>query len=179
MKQFVVPETVKAEEIKAVRKKLKITQQEFAELIGVSKPTVERWEMGKKPVTGPVVLLLQMISHDVDYVLSLEYPEKTRPLRLKYMHGDKLCTIMDVDELRQEIDILNFTDHVMFRAFGANENPSWEDYQNLLKSRCFPENRDKMKLVLKDLDLPFYDPLLIIRKTEGRMAEDDFRILIE
>ena len=24
------------------------------------------------------------------------------------------------------------------------------------------ENRDKMKLVLKELDLPFYDPLLII-----------------
>ena len=41
------------------------------------------------------------------------------------------------------------------------------------------ETRDKMKLVLKELDLPFYDPFLIIEKTQGRMAEDDFWIKIE
>lgn len=28
-----------------------------------------------------------------------------------------------------------------------------------------------MKLLLKELDLPFYDPFLIIEKTQGRMAE--------
>ena len=43
----------------------------------------------------------------------------------------------------------------------------------------FPRTRDKMKLILKDLDLPFYDPFMIIEKTEGRMAEDDFWIRIE
>ena len=37
-----------------------------------------------------------------------------------------------------------------------------------------PESRDKMKLILKDLGLPFYDPIMIIEKTEGRMAEGDF-----
>ena len=36
-----------------------------------------------------------------------------------------------------------------------------------------------MKLILKDLDLPFYDPLMIIQKTEGKMAEDHFWIRIE
>ena len=35
------------------------------------------------------------------------------------------------------------------------------------------------KLVLRDLGIPFYDPYLIIQKTEGRMAEDDFWIRIE
>ena len=34
----------------------------------------------------------------------------------------------------------------------------------------------KIKLVLEDLNLPFYDPFMIIEKTEGRMAEDDFWI---
>lgn len=179
MKQFIVPESVTAEKIKAVRKQLRVTQQEFAELIGVSKPTVERWEMGKKPVAGPVVLLLQMISHDVDYVLSLSYPEKTKPLRLKYMYGEDICTIIDVDELKHEISVFNYTDNVMFRAFGSKTDPDWEDYQEFLRERCFPESRDKLKLVLKDLDIPFYDPILIIQKTEGRMAEDDFRIVIE
>ncbi len=36
-----------------------------------------------------------------------------------------------------------------------------------------------MKLILADLGLPFYDPFLIIEKTEGRMAEDNYWIRIE
>ena len=59
------------------------------------------------------------------------------------------------------------------------ENPTIEDYNEFLESRCFPRTRDKMKLVLRDLGIPFYDPYLIIQKTEGRMAEDDFWLKIE
>ena len=67
----------------------------------------------------------------------------------------------------------------MFRAFGREEHPTFEQYEEFLESRCFPRSRDKMKLILKDLDLPFYDSLMIIEKTQGRMAEDDFWIRIE
>lgn len=68
----------------------------------------------------------------------------------------------------------------MFRAFGVVETPDYDQYLEFLESRCFPSSRDKMKLILKDLDLPFYDPMMmIIEKTEGRMAEDDFWIRIE
>lgn len=42
-----------------------------------------------------------------------------------------------------------------------------------------PRSRDKMKIMLKELDLPFYEPLMIIEKTEGKMAEDEFWIRIE
>ncbi len=65
------------------------------------------------------------------------------------------------------------------RAFGRNEHPSFTEYENFLRSRCFPEERDKLKIVLKDLGIPFYDPLMIIEKTDGRMAEDNFWIKIE
>lgn len=41
------------------------------------------------------------------------------------------------------------------------------------------QNKGKMKLVLRDLGVPFYDPYLIVQKTEGRMAEDDFWLKIE
>ena len=54
----------------------------------------------------------------------------------------------------------------------GKENPDYAMYQEFLESRCFPESRDKIKLVLKDLDIPFYDPFMIIEKTEGRMAEE-------
>lgn len=59
------------------------------------------------------------------------------------------------------------------------EKITFEEYEDFLKSRCFPEERDKIKTILKELNLPFYDPLLIIEKTQGRMAEDDFWIKIE
>lgn len=65
------------------------------------------------------------------------------------------------------------------RAFGRNEHPTYKEYEEFLDSRCFPRSRDKMKLILADLNLPFYDPIMIIEKTEGRMAEDDFWIKIE
>ena len=64
-------------------------------------------------------------------------------------------------------------------AFGRNENPDYKDYEEFLESRCFPRTRDKMKIMLEELNLPFYDPFLIVQKTEGRMAEDDFWIQIE
>ena len=41
-----------------------------------------------------------------------------------------------------------------------------------LEERCFPRTRGHMRLILEDLGLDFYDPLSIIEKTQGRMAED-------
>ena len=70
-------------------------------------------------------------------------------------------------------------DNVQFTAFGSNTEPSIADYEDFLESRCLPRPRDRIKLELKELDIPFYDPYLIIKKTQGRMAEDDFWIQIE
>ncbi len=44
---------------------------------------------------------------------------------------------------------------------------------------CSVRSRDKIKLVLRDMELPFYDPFLIIEKTQRRMAEDEFWLKIE
>ena len=95
------------------------------------------------------------------------------------MKGDTYCTLIDVNEPDRRIFIKNFTEDIQSRAFGANEHPDFKDYEEFLKSRCFPDSRDKMKLMLKELNLPFFDPFMIIQKTGGRMAEDDFHIVIE
>lgn len=178
-KRFIVPEFTTAQEIKRVRKMLGLTQREFASLIGCSKPTIERWETSEKKITGPIVLLLKMLERQPEYLEEIRVPTKKLSLRLWYMHRQNLCTLIDVDEMKHQVIIKNYTDNVLFRAFGNTEEPSFEQYKEFLESRCFPESRDKMKLVLKDLDLPFYDPFMIIEKTEGRMAEDDFWIRIE
>ena len=176
---FLTPEYTTAEEIKEVRKILGLTQKEFSLLVNTSKSTVERWESGKEKISGPLVLLLQMLKKYPEYVKSICVIEKNMPLRLWYMHKDTVCTIIDVNEVKREIQIRNYTDNIMFRAFGRTEKPDYQMYEEFLESRCFPASRDKLKLVLRDLDLPFYDPFMIIEKTEGRMAEDDFWIRIE
>ena len=178
-KRFAVEGAIPAEEIKRIRKRLKLTQRELADLLGCSRPTVERWEKEDTCSRGLIVLLMKLLERNMDYIKELEIPPQNLPVRMWYMYKEKYCTLIDVDETKNLIRIKNYTDNVMFRAFGTKETPSMEDYRAFLESRCFPESRDKMKLVLQDLGLPFYDPYLIIQKTEGRMAEDDFWIKIE
>ena len=176
---FVTPQHTTAEEMKRIRTKLGLTQKEFALLVNCSKVTVERWETSKEPIKGPICLLLKMLEKYPEYAENAKVPRKSMPIRLWYMHKETVCTIIDVNEMKREVCIKNYTDNVMFRAFGVEEHPDYERYVEFLESRCFPESRDKMKLILKDMDLPFYDPFMIIEKTEGRMAEDDFWIRIE
>lgn len=178
-KEFSVPKHITKEDLKDFRKKLGITQAELADLLGVSKPTIERWETSENVITGPIVLALHLINNSQNVADQLIVPSRTTKLRLKYMYQDTLCTVIDVDEMNQAVRIMNYQKHLMFRAFGINEKPTFQDYQEFIESRCFPRSRDKMKIILKDLDIPFYDPLLIIEKTKGRMAEDDFWIEVE
>lgn len=178
-KEFSVPKHITKEDLKDFRKKLGITQAELADLLGVSKPTIERWETSENVITGPIVLALHLINNSQNVADQLIVPSRTTKLRLKYMYQDTLCTVIDVDEMNQAVRIINYQKHLMFRAFGINEKPTFQDYQEFIESRCFPRSRDKMKIILKDLDITFYDPLLIIEKTKGRMAEDDFWIEVE
>ncbi len=175
--RFVTKEYTTAEEIKKTRTRLGLTQKEFAALVGASKPTVERWEMSDKSIAGQIAVLLPLLTSD--YVDRHRIPHRTKPLRMWYMYKDTICTLIDVDDRQQRVDIKNYVSNPQFRAFGCNDNPSYADYQDFLASRCFPETRDKMKIILDDLDLPHYDAFLIIQKTKGKMAEDDFWILIE
>lgn len=93
-------------------------------------------------------------------------------MRMDFMCEDECCTMILVDFKHEKIEIKNTTDKIMLRAFGINVNPTWEEFLEFLEDRCFPRTRDNLKLVLRDLDLDFYDPLCIIEKTEGRMGED-------
>ncbi len=177
--EYAIPKEIYAEDLKYVRSLFHMSQREFAAFIGVSKPTVERWEGSDKAITGPVVMLLELLRKNPDIEKTLRVPEKKYPVRLRYYYKRMLCTIIDVDEMKEQVEIHNYTDNRQFCAFGVNEHPSYQEYQDFLESRCFPRERDKMKIMLKALDLPFYDPFMIIEKTNGRMAEDDFWIEIE
>ena len=179
MKKYVIPTNITSEEIKLIRSISGMTQKEFAEFLGVSKRTVERWEYSNDEITGPIALIADLLIKNHGLPKSLEVPNREYKLRLWYMYHDFVCSIIDVDEMEQKVKVHNYISNPLYRAFGINTEPTFEDYQQFVRSRCFPESRDKLKLELKKLDIPFYDPIMIIEKTKGRMADDDFWIKIE
>jgi putative transcriptional regulator len=46
--------------IKSIRRKLNVSQSEFALMIGVSTGTVQNWEQGRREPEGPAVALLKV-----------------------------------------------------------------------------------------------------------------------
>ena len=50
----------KPADIKAVRKKLRASQSEFALMIGVSVATLRNWEQGRRTPDGPALALLRV-----------------------------------------------------------------------------------------------------------------------
>lgn len=99
-------------------------------------------------------------------------------IRMYFMNRDDLCTTIDIDFLHERVYIQNYTDQIILRAFGVRNDPKWKDFEDFLEERCFPRTRDHAKEILREMELPFYDPMLIIEKTEGRMAGDHQWIMI-
>ena len=94
------------------------------------------------------------------------------PLRIDFMFQNRVCTSIYVDFLEEKIEIENKTEDILHRAFGINEEPTWEDFQTFLEDRCFSRNRGDIKELLKTLEIDSYDPLQIAEKTKGRTVED-------
>lgn len=93
-------------------------------------------------------------------------------MRMEFMCKEECCTIILVNFKDKKIEIKNETGNILHRAFGIKAKPDWEDFELFLKERCFPESRQGASLLLEELELDSYDPLAIIEKTQGRMAED-------
>ena len=94
-------------------------------------------------------------------------------MRLTYMFRKQPCTVIDVNFLERKISIQNQTDDMLHRAFGITEQPTWQDFEDFLRERCFPETRGNCAELLRDMGLTDHDPLQIIEQTKGRLTDDD------
>ena len=97
---------------------------------------------------------------------------RNKLLQLQFYHGDSLCTTILADETAEKVLIENHTSDPLYTAFGVNNNPDWQDYQNFLEERCIPKSRAGLQEYLNAIGVDEYHPLEIIRKTKGKMAED-------
>lgn len=89
-----------------------------------------------------------------------------------YMDRDKLATIIEACAITHKVHIINFTDDMLSRAFGINENPDWEDFNEFLESRCMPRTRYGIREELRYMGIDVYDPFQIVEKTSGRVHGD-------
>jgi len=68
-------------DIKRIRTKYKLTQSEFATLLGIRLSTLQNWEQGRRVPHGPARVLLQVASKHPDAVWDVVQPENTRKVK--------------------------------------------------------------------------------------------------
>ena len=99
--------------------------------------------------------------------------------KLSFFDEQMLCSVIYADFTDQTLTAENFVKDPVKTAFGNYKCPCWEDLQAFLEERCIPKQRDGLQNYLRELQLDAYDPMAIIKKTEGRMAEDQQWLQIE
>ena len=98
-------------------------------------------------------------------------------MKFNFMDGnDQIITAVSVNPLTKKVKIKNYTDDIMDRAFGVNENPTYQDVLDFFESRTFPRNRVSIDDILKSMGLKEYDPYKMCKKLQGRTEQDDFYI---
>lgn len=66
--------TIDAPNIKRIRAGYKLSQQEFAALLGISIATLRNWEQGRRVPGGPAKILLQVAARHPDVVWDVVKP---------------------------------------------------------------------------------------------------------
>ena len=69
------PRDFSADEIKEIRSKLNMSQSFFADVIGVSKKTVESWEYGRGKPSGAAARVLTIADKDPDALKKYGFAE--------------------------------------------------------------------------------------------------------
>ena len=126
---------------------------------------------------GTSITLSRRLSGPEFAARQLATGHEVRVLRL--YDGDTLCSTVYADFIGQTLAVENQPVPLVKTAFGNNPLPAWEDFQQFLEERCIPRQRAGLREYLETLGLDEYDPLAIIEKTGGRMAEDQQWLTIE
>ena len=98
---------------------------------------------------------------------------------LSYYDNQTLCSKIAADYTDQTLCFENYITNFLRTAFGNNPTPTWEDFQTFLAERCIPRSRAGLREYLETIGVERYEPLDIIQKTKGRMAEDNQWIHLE
>ena len=70
---------IRPPEIRTVRERLDVSQDEFAIMIGVSTRTLQNWEQGRRQPEGPAKALLTIAARNPSAVLDALHGKRTGP----------------------------------------------------------------------------------------------------
>ena len=161
------------------------TASKDAKTCKVTLPTAWVEALGLKPENRSVELSFD--GHTIILarpVSGQEFTAQKRKLghllrRLRLYDGDRLCTTVYADFSDETLVAENHIGDPVKTAFGNNPLPDWADFLAFLQDRCIPRERAGLREYLEALGIDEDDPLTIIQKTGGRMAEDQQWIRVE
>lgn len=108
------------------------------------------------------------------YEFALRRFDKDHEIKtLLFYNRQTLCTRICADYTDKTLRVENHTDNLVKTAFGRNTKPTWDDFMEFLEERCVPRERAGIREYLEALGLDEYDPMEIVKRTQGRMAEDE------
>ena len=70
---------IETPDVKAMRQRMKMTQQDFADFLGISVHTLGKWERGERQPEGPARVLLTIVEHEPEAVLRALHQNNDRP----------------------------------------------------------------------------------------------------
>lgn len=99
--------------------------------------------------------------------------------RFRFYDGPRLCSTIVADFTDHTLRVRNEAVPPEKTAFGKNLSPDWADLERFWEERCIPRQRAGLREYLEAIGVADYDPLAIIQKTQGRMAEDQQWLEVE
>ena len=116
---------------------------------------------------------------DMDEFLSVRQVSSKLLLKLSFYDREHFCTTMLADVSEHMRQVQNHTERIIKTVFGNNLMPTWEDFVFFVEEGCIPHKRAGLRKHVETIGIDEYDPIEIIKKAEGRMAEDDQWIIVE
>lgn len=138
-----------------------------------------RYQGAGSSMINPTFLTTPKTAFDMQAFIQRANTQGHALVLLSYYDAQTLCTKIAADYQEKTICVENYVSNVLKTAFGNNHEPAWEDYHFFLEERCIPRSRAGLRYYLDAIGVEEYEPLEIIKKTAGRMKEDQQWIEVE
>lgn len=161
-------------QVKERRKEKGLSQADLASIISVPQSTIGRIESKK---TVPNLKMLQKIVDALDLEMDLkrkdtrpDYEKKWDCLCFTCYWKDEPVSFVNVRDNR--VFIKRYVDDPIKQLFWS-DNIDLYRLTEVLRSRCWEENRADIDQIKKKLGIQYYDPLEIVKMTHG-VSYNDF-----
>jgi DNA-binding XRE family transcriptional regulator len=154
------------------RRKLKISQQTLAEKCAIPQSTIGRIEAGiVTPNLQTVQKMADVLGMDLKVVLKMQPQiDRWEGCEMLCFWKDEAVAYISIHD--KKVRVQRFVNHPVKQIFSHDEMDIFR-FSCILETRCWQRECKNIENYLKKLDLVYYDPLAIIKKTHG-VSYNDF-----